>query len=112
MAPFKHADILQNEESFGLDRSDCEGTYTLAVMVPLLTNSGLRDRFILLKIHELKQNTRIGHNTQFFFYKKLATRALRWQLRNAAVLEHEDPSGQDNWTAKNLRLCGYGTLTH
>jgi hypothetical protein len=45
-------------------------------------------------------------------YEKLATRALQWQLGNAAVLEREDPSGQVNQTAKSLHLYGYGTLTH
>jgi hypothetical protein len=45
-------------------------------------------------------------------YEKLATRALQWQLGNAAVIEHEDPLGQDNWTAKSLRLYGYDTLAH
>jgi hypothetical protein len=28
------------------------------------------------------------------------------------VLEHKDPSGQDDRTAKSLRLYGYGTLVH
>jgi hypothetical protein len=28
------------------------------------------------------------------------------------MLEHEDPLGQDNRTAKSLCLYGYGTLAH
>jgi hypothetical protein len=42
-ALFKNADALESEEPLGLDRSDCEETYTPMVMVHLLTNLSLRD---------------------------------------------------------------------
>jgi hypothetical protein len=64
MALFRNTDALESEEPLGLDRSDCEETYTPVVTVPLLTNLGPRDQFTLLKIHELKHNVEIGHNTQ------------------------------------------------
>jgi hypothetical protein len=59
MALFKHVDALESKESLGLDWLDCKETYTPMVMVPLLTNLGLRDRFALLKIHELKHDAGI-----------------------------------------------------
>jgi hypothetical protein len=49
VALFRNTDALESEEPLELDQSDYEETYTPAVMVPLLTNLGLRDRFARLK---------------------------------------------------------------